>query len=268
LLPHPAQLTGQVNAVDDEGLRTITFTPHGTTFREAIHQLGTLPLPPYIKHYSGDPQQYQTVFATDEHSAAAPTAGLHFTQELLEKLQEEGVHIAKVRLDVGLDTFRPVSEEDPTQHPIHTEYFHVPQETVDAIQATRQRGGRVIAVGTTVVRALESAQSAQCTHQSNSLGAHVNEHASLRAHHSGTHPEHSESQDQEGVAGQTSLFILPGYDFKVVDALLTNFHVPRSTLMMLVSAFATREQILTAYAEAVDQGYRLLSFGDAMLITS
>jgi S-adenosylmethionine:tRNA ribosyltransferase-isomerase len=228
-------LSAHVDAVGDEGLRIITFTPQGTDFKSAIHALGTLPLPPYIKHYSGDPEQYQTVFATDEHSAAAPTAGLHFTPELLEKLQVKGIQIAKVRLDVGLDTFRPVSEEDPSKHPIHTEYYEVPQETVDAIDATRERGGRIVAVGTTVVRALESSAQA-------GKGKAI------------------------AVGAPTSLFILPGYDFKVVDVLLTNFHVPRSTLMMLVSAFASREQILTAYGEAIEQQYRLLSFGDAMLI--
>jgi len=225
-----AILTGTVDSTGDAGLRTITFDSKEEEFHSAIHRLGTLPLPPYIKHYSGNPEEYQTIYAKDEHSAAAPTAGLHFTPELLAQLQQSGVNIAKVRLDVGLDTFRPVTEDDPRNHQIHTEYYQVPPETIEAIEATREHKGRVIAVGTTVVRSLES---------------------------------YAATGD---AAGQTALFILPGYDFKVVDALLTNFHISRSTLMMLVSAFAGREHILAAYNEAVRERYRFLSFGDAMLI--
>ena len=230
-------LTGKVISVGEEGIRHISFTATDGDFYAAIHRLGTLPLPPYIKDYAGDQSMYQTVYAgEDEHSAAAPTAGLHFTPELLEKLQEKGVNIARVRLDVGLDTFRPVSEDDPTQHHIHTEYFHVPQEAADAVNATRAAGRRVVAVGTTVVRALESA-----------------------AQLSG-----SVTIAEQGAP--TSLYILTGFDFQVVGALITNFHVPRSTLVMMISAFTGREEILAAYNEAVQQNYRFLSFGDAMLI--
>jgi S-adenosylmethionine:tRNA ribosyltransferase-isomerase len=175
------------------------------------------------------------VFATDERSAAAPTAGLHFTTELLDRIVEQGAHLARVELDVGLDTFRPVTEDDPEQHHIHTEHFRVPAWTAAAVAECRERGGRVVAVGTTTVRALESAFDAD----------------------SGT---------VVPTEGPTSLFILPGYPFRVIDAMVTNFHVPRSTLMMMVSAFASREQIMHAYGVAVHERYRFLSFGDAMLI--
>ena len=230
-------LAGKVVLVGDGGIRHINFTAADDDFHAAIHQLGTLPLPPYIKDYAGDQDMYQTVYAgTEEHSAAAPTAGLHFTPELLDQLQSKGVNITRVRLDVGLDTFRPVSEDDPSQHHIHTEYFHVPQQAADAINSTRAAGNRVVAVGTTVVRALESA-------------------AQL-----------SQSTVLSEQGAPTSLYILPGFDFQVVDALITNFHVPKSTLVMMISAFTGREEILTAYSEAVQERYRFLSFGDAMLI--
>ena len=230
-------LQGKVLSASNEGIRHISFTAADGDFHAAIHRLGTLPLPPYIKDYAGDQSMYQTVYAgEDEHSAAAPTAGLHFTPELLEQLQEKGVNIAKVRLDVGLDTFRPVSEDDPTQHHIHTEYFHVPQAAADAVNATRAAGKRVVAVGTTVVRALESAAQLSGSATITEQGA------------------------------PTSLYILPGFDFQVVDALITNFHVPKSTLVMMISAFTGREEILAAYNEAVQRNYRFLSFGDAMLI--
>ena len=234
-------LTGTVTKVGDEGIRHISFVAADGDFHEAIHKLGSLPLPPYIKDYAGDQSMYQTVYAgEDEHSAAAPTAGLHFTPELLQQLQDKGVNIARVRLDVGLDTFRPISEDDPTEHHIHTEYFHVPQKAADAVNATRAAGNKVVAVGTTVVRALESA-------------------AKLSG---------SAAIVEQGAP--TSLYILPGFEFQVVDALITNFHVPKSTLVMMVSAFADekngREEILAAYNEAVQKEYRFLSFGDAMLI--
>jgi len=240
-LPSSPLLAGKVISVGDEGVRHIAFTPANGDFHEAIHRLGTLPLPPYIKDYAGDQSMYQTVYAgEDEHSAAAPTAGLHFTSELLEKLQDKGVNIARVRLDVGLDTFRPISEDDPTEHHIHTEYFHVPQEAAGAVNAARVAGNKVVAVGTTVVRALESAAQLSGSATITEQGA------------------------------PTSLYILPGFDFQVVDALITNFHVPKSTLVMMVSAFADkekgREDILAAYNAAVQEEYRFLSFGDAMLI--
>lgn len=195
---------------------------------------GHVPLPPYIHEKLSDPERYQTVYARELGSAAAPTAGLHFTPRLLAELQEQGICLAYVTLHVGLDTFAPVTEENPTEHKIHTEWCSLPQETVAAINQARQRGGRVIAVGTTSVRTLESAAARQ----------------DLTAPYT----------------GPTSLYILPGYHFKVVNAMITNFHLPRSTLLMLVSAFAGRETILKAYEIAKQKGYRFYSFGDAMLI--
>ena len=203
---------------------------------DALHAGGHTPLPPYIKGYAGDEEMYQTVYSHDEKSAAAPTAGLHFTPELIERLREKGVEWKTVELEVGLDTFRIVDEDDPEKHAIHTELYTVNQDVVDACDAAHERGNRVIAVGTTSVRSLESAYDRE-------LGC-------LRA------------RDHEA----TSLYILPGYEFGVVDALITNFHVPRSTLMMLVSAFSTRENIMAAYKHAIENDYRMLSFGDAMFI--
>lgn len=198
-------------------------------------RIGHVPLPPYIHENLDDPERYQTVYAREPGSAAAPTAGLHFTPRLLEALQAKGVQIAYVTLHVGLDTFAPVNEENPEEHAIHTEWCELPQETADALNATKATGGRVIAVGTTSVRTLESAAQVG----RNAVPPYV---------------------------GSTSLFILPGYQFKVVDALITNFHLPKSTLIMLVSAFAGREKILKTYEIAIKEGYRFYSFGDAMLI--
>jgi S-adenosylmethionine:tRNA ribosyltransferase-isomerase len=230
------ELTGLVVGVlEESGGRLIQFNAREGRFMDVVHRIGEVPLPPYITRPLNDPELYQTVYATNEHSAAAPTAGLHFTTALLDRLQEKGAHVAKVELDVGLDTFRPVSEEDPADHHIHTEHFRVPAWTAEAVNDCRARGGRVIAVGTTVVRALESA---------------FDEAAGVVV----------ESQ------GSTDLFIVPGFRFGAVDALITNFHVPRSTLLMLVSAFAGRELVLHAYDVAREEGYRFLSFGDAMLI--
>jgi len=197
-------------------------------------KVGNVPLPPYIHEKLNDPERYQTVYAKEPGSAAAPTAGLHFTPRLLEELQVKGVNIAYVTLHVGLDTFAPVTEDDPEEHKIHTEWCELSQETADAINETRTRGGRVIAVGTTSVRTLESAAVGQ-----DIISSYI---------------------------GPTSLFILPGYQFKVVDMMITNFHLPKSTLLMLVSAFAGREKILETYETAVKEGYRFYSFGDAMLI--
>jgi len=224
-----------VDVLPDSGGRLIRFTSSSGTFMEAVHELGEVPLPPYVTESLDDPEQYQTVFAADEHSVAAPTAGLHFTQELLDDIQRAGVHLAKVELDVGLDTFRPVTVDDPAEHHIHTEHFRVPEWTAEAVNAARERGGRVIAVGTTSVRALESAYS-------------------------------EESGVVEEAAGLTDLFILPGFPFRAVDMMVTNFHVPRSTLLMMVSAFAGRDLIMRAYESARREKYRFLSFGDAMLI--
>jgi S-adenosylmethionine:tRNA ribosyltransferase-isomerase len=197
-------------------------------------RVGNVPLPPYIHEKLNDPERYQTVFARDPGSAAAPTAGLHFTPRLLEKLQARGVNIAYVTLHVGLDTFAPVTEDDPEEHKIHTEWCELPQETADLINQTKQVGARIVAVGTTSVRTLESAIVGRDT-----ISSYV---------------------------GPTSLFILPGHQFKIVDAMITNFHLPKSTLLMLVSAFAGREKILEIYQTAIREGYRFYSFGDAMII--
>ena len=205
-------------------------------------QVGNVPLPPYIHEKLSDPERYQTVYAKEPGSAAAPTAGLHFTPRLLEEVQAKGVKIAYVTLHVGLDTFAPVNEEDPEAHKIHTEWCELSQETTNLINQTKQSDGRVIAVGTTSVRTLES--------------------ASLEN-------RKSEIKNQGFVSpftGPTSLYILPGYQFKVVDVMITNFHLPKSTLLMLVSAFAGRERILETYETAIKRGYRFYSFGDAMLI--
>ncbi|MGB4592419.1 MAG: tRNA preQ1(34) S-adenosylmethionine ribosyltransferase-isomerase QueA [Coriobacteriia bacterium] len=229
-------LTGLVvDVLEESGARLISFRVARGTFMDAVHALGEVPLPPYITAPLDDPEQYQTVFSADEHSVAAPTAGLHFTPEMLDQLQRAGVHLAKVELDVGLDTFRPVSVDDPHDHHIHTEHFRVSQWAADTVNAAKERGDRVVAVGTTTVRALESAFNEQT--------ARV-----------------------EATDGSTDLFIMPGFSFGVVDALVTNFHVPRSTLLMMVSAFAGREQVMRAYAAAREERYRFLSFGDAMLI--
>src|SRR5574340_6465 len=198
---------------------------------------GQMPLPPYIHVRLNDPERYQTVYARETGSAAAPTAGLHFTPELMTHLEGLGVRFARLTLHVGLDTFAPVTENDPLEHKIHTEWCELSPETADQINRTKESGGRVIAVGTTSVRTLESAARAAATE-------------SVRSSYS----------------GPTDLFILPGFEFKVVDAMITNFHLPKSTLLMLVSAFAGRERILAAYQEAVRLNYRFYSFGDAMLI--
>lgn len=202
-----------------------------------LEEVGEMPLPPYIHEPLRDPEEYQTVFARIPGSAAAPTAGLHFTPELLQRLEAHGVLIAPVTLHVGLDTFAPVTEEDPRQHKIHTEWCRVPPESAELIRRARQEGGRVIAVGTTSVRTLETAARAA-----------------------------PPGEVIVPFEGNTDLYILPGFEFKIVDAMITNFHLPRSTLLMLVSAFAGRETILHAYQVAIREGYRFYSFGDAMLI--
>ena len=202
-------------------------------------KVGNIPLPPYIHEKLTDPERYQTVFAKEAGSAAAPTAGLHFTPQLLDALHARGVKVGYVTLHVGLDTFAPVTEESPEEHKIHTEWCELSQETADLINQTRQNGGRVVAVGTTSVRTLESAAQSSMTDPQSSISAFI---------------------------GPTSIYILPGYQFKVVDVMVTNFHLPKSTLIMLVSAFAGRERILETYNLAVREGYRFYSFGDAMLI--
>ena len=221
--------------------RLIKFSEPIETY---FSKVGNVPLPPYIHEKLDDPERYQTVYAREPGSAAAPTAGLHFTPRLLEELQVKCVKIAYVTLHVGLDTFAPVTEDDPETHKIHSEWCELSQETAEAINETRERGGRVIAVGTTSVRTLESA-------------AIENRKSEIEENHSSL---------VTAFIGPTSLFILPGYEFKVVDAMITNFHLPKSTLLMLVSAFVGREKILETYETAIKEGYRFYSFGDAMLI--
>lgn len=226
-------LTGTVIDIVEEGNRIIEFEFDGI-FEEILDKLGTMPLPPYITHTLKDRNRYQTVYAKNEGSAAAPTAGLHFTKELLKDIEDKGVKLAKVTLHVGLGTFRPVKVSDVRQHHMHSEFFQVSKEAADIINSTRANGKRVICVGTTSTRTVESAS------------------------------------DDKGYlkekSGWTDIFIYPGYKFKVSDALITNFHLPESTLVMLVSALAGREKVLHAYEEAVKEKYRFFSFGDAMFI--
>ncbi|WP_338823455.1 S-adenosylmethionine:tRNA ribosyltransferase-isomerase [Moorella humiferrea] len=228
------ELKGRVISVGKEGERLLEFAYEEGPFEALLERLGEMPLPPYIKEKPENPGRYQTVYARVDGSAAAPTAGLHFTPRLMERLQEKGIKLAYLLLHVGLGTFRPVKVENIEEHRMHAEYYEVTPETAAAINEARCRGGRVVAVGTTVVRTLETVAT------------------------------------PEGVIrpgkGWTDIFIYPGYTFKAVDCLITNFHLPKSTLIMLVSAFAGREKILAAYKEAVAAGYRFFSFGDAMLI--
>lgn len=226
-------LTGEILDVVEEGNRLIRFQYEGI-FEEILDKLGQMPLPPYITHPLEDKNRYQTVYAKYDGSAAAPTAGLHFTPELLEKVRQMGVDVAEVTLHVGLGTFRPVKERDVLKHHMHSEYFQIDEHTADRINRAKAAGNRIISVGTTSTRTLESAA------------------------------------DSEGFvkakSGFTDIFIYPGYEFKVIDGLITNFHLPESTLVMLVSALAGREQVLKAYKLAVEEKYRFFSFGDAMLI--
>ena len=226
-------LTGEIVDVVDEGNRLIRFTYEGI-FEEILDQLGEMPLPPYITHKLEDKNRYQTVYAKWEGSAAAPTAGLHFTSRMLEEIRRMGVEIAHVTLHVGLGTFRPVKVENVDEHHMHSEYYQIEEEQAQLINKTRKAGGRIIAVGTTSCRTLESAADSQGV---------------IRAG-----------------GGWTDIFIYPGYDFRMIDGLITNFHLPESTLLMLVSAFAGREHVLAAYEEAVQEQYRFFSFGDAMYI--
>ena len=267
----PVVLTGEVTdfVEDSKGGRLVRFEPQGAdpatgeprTLDAAIHAAGHVPLPPYITQSEGDPEKYQTVYAMrEEHSAAAPTAGLHFTPELIERLRERGVGFTTVELEVGIDTFRLVEEDDPTQHVMHTERYHVPAEVVEAVHATKAAGHRVVAVGTTAVRSLESAFDAYAPAAEPPMVARGFEGRADSADTLGR----GDIVARENAT--TQLYLMPGSTYHVVDALITNFHVPRSTLMMLVSALASREQILGAYQAAIDERYRFLSFGDAMLI--
>ncbi len=226
-------LTGEVIDVVEEGNRLIKFTYDGI-FEEILDQLGQMPLPPYITHQLKDKNRYQTVYAKHDGSAAAPTAGLHFTPELLEAIKAKGVNVAHVTLHVGLGTFRPVKVEDVASHHMHSEFYIVEEDQAKLINETKLRGGKIVSVGTTSCRTLESAT------------------------------------DEQGVlhagSGWTDIFIYPGYQFKMIDRLITNFHLPESTLLMLVSALAGKEHIMAAYEEAVKEKYRFFSFGDAMMI--
>ena len=228
------ELTAEIAEVLPDGNRLVRFEYEGI-FLEVLERLGKMPLPPYIKEELRDQERYQTVYSKVNGSAAAPTAGLHFTPELLEKIAAKGVGIGYVTLHVGLGTFRPVKEDEVEQHDMHSEYCVIPQETADLINRTKANGGRVICVGTTSCRTVES---------------WAGEDGAMAA-----------------AGGWTSIYIYPGYRFKVMDALVTNFHLPESTLVMLVSALAGREHILAAYEEAVRERYRFFSFGDAMLIS-
>ncbi|OLS01667.1 tRNA preQ1(34) S-adenosylmethionine ribosyltransferase-isomerase QueA [Tissierella creatinophila] len=226
-------LKGEVIGIDEEGIRQVKFHYDGI-FEEVLDSLGEMPLPPYIKEKLSDKERYQTVYSKHLGSAAAPTAGLHFTNELLEKISKKGINIGFITLHVGLGTFRPVKVDDILKHHMHSEFFTLSKETAELINKTKQNGKKIIAVGTTSVRTLET------------LG---NENGLI-----------------EAGSGWTDIFIYPGYKFKLVDSLITNFHLPESTLLMLISAFTSRDMILKTYDIAIDEKYRFFSFGDAMII--
>ncbi len=228
------RLTAICKETSDQGGRLLEFNYEGI-FYEILEQLGEMPLPPYIKERLDDQERYQTVFAREQGSAAAPTAGLHFTEEMLEQLKEKGVHIAFLTLHVGLGTFRPVSVDDLEEHDMHSEFYQVSEGTAALLNSVREKGGRIISVGTTSTRTLET----------------------IATEHNGKFVASS---------GWTNIFIFPGYEFKAIDGMITNFHLPKSTLIMLVSALAGRENVISAYEQAVAEKYRFFSFGDAMLI--
>ena len=230
----PGKLSCVVEDVMDTGNRIVRFTFSGI-WEEVLDEVGTMPLPPYIHEQLEDKERYQTIYAKDPGSAAAPTAGLHFTEAILEKIKAMGVTVAELTLHVGLGTFRPVKSGEVTEHVMHSEWYSFSKEASDQVRACKERGGRVIAVGTTSCRTLETVASRD--------------------------PQMLPS------SGWTDIFIYPGYTFKCIDALITNFHLPESTLIMLVSAFAGKEHVLAAYEEAIEQKYRFFSFGDAMFLT-
>ena len=227
------RLKAEILEIAEEGNRLVRFYYEGI-FEEILDSLGEMPLPPYITHKLEDKEMYQTVYAKYDGSAAAPTAGLHFTKELLSKIEEKGIKIASITLHVGLGTFRPVKVDDVNNHHMHTEWYEVNAEAADIINETKRNGGRVICVGTTSCRTIESV---------------ADENGYMKAK-----------------TGETDIFIYPGYKFKVMDGLITNFHLPESTLVMLVSAFAGKENVLAAYETAVKERYRFFSFGDAMIL--
>jgi len=227
------ELTATVNCEINDGIRIIEFHCDGV-FLEVLEKLGKMPLPPYIHEELQDTERYQTVYSRELGSAAAPTAGLHFTQKLLDELEEQGISICYLTLHVGLGTFRPVKTEKIADHEMHSEFFTIPPQTAELINRTKNNGGKVIAVGTTTCRTLEAVSD--------------------------------DNGRVSAMSGSTDIFIYPGYTFKCIDGLITNFHLPESTLIMLVSAFAGRERTLAAYKEAVALKYRFFSFGDAMLV--
>ena len=230
----PGRLSCVVEEVMDTGNRIVRFSFEGI-WEEILDEAGTMPLPPYIHEQLEDRERYQTIYAKDPGSAAAPTAGLHFTKEILEEIKEMGVTVTELTLHVGLGTFRPVKSGEVTEHVMHSEWYSFSQEASDQIRAAKKRGGRVIAVGTTSCRTLESVAC--------------------------------KDSSMPPSSGWTDIFIYPGYTFKCIDAMITNFHLPESTLIMLISAFAGKEHVLHAYREAIDQKYRFFSFGDAMFLT-
>lgn len=232
LVEFSEELSAEILDVVEGGNRIVKFNCKGNFF-EVLDRIGQMPLPPYIKEKLKDKDRYNTVYCREEGSAAAPTAGLHFTERVFDSLKEKGIDTAYVTLHVGLGTFRPVKEDNILDHKMHVEHYSIPQETVDKIKACRERGGRVISVGTTSCRTLESA---------------------------------AQSGELKAGSADTGIFIYPGYEFKVIDGLITNFHLPESTLIMLVSAFLGREKTLAAYEEAIRERYRFFSFGDSMVI--
>jgi S-adenosylmethionine:tRNA ribosyltransferase-isomerase len=227
------ELSGEVKDIKEDGNRIIEFCYEGI-FNEILDRLGNVPLPPYIKEELKEPEEYQTVYSKNPGSVAAPTAGLHFTKELLDKIEAKGIELAYLTLNVGLGTFRPVSVEDITDHKMHSEFYTISKETADIINNAHKKGNKVIATGTTSIRTLES-----------------------------VYKKNGKIQED---SGWTDIFIYPGFEFEVVDAMITNFHLPKSTLVMLVSAFASKDIILNAYEHAVNNKYRFFSFGDAMYI--
>lgn len=230
----PGRLEAHVDEVLDNGNRIIRFVFDGI-WEEILAEAGTVPLPPYIKENIENPERYQTVYAVEPGSSAAPTAGLHFTNDIFKKIRDRGVEIAFLTLHVGLGTFRPVKCDDIKDHVMHSEWYELPKDTAEKIRITREKKGRIVAVGTTCLRTLESVYNNDCA--------------------------------MNPATGWTDIFIYPGYRFHVVDALITNFHLPESTLIMLVSAFAGKEKVFRAYEEAIAQRYRFFSFGDAMYLT-
>jgi S-adenosylmethionine:tRNA ribosyltransferase-isomerase len=236
--PERPLMTATIEGITEGGGRIVAFRYEGV-FLEMLERLGTMPLPPYIKEQLEDQERYQTVYAKHPGSAAAPTAGLHFTEAYLDRIREKGIRTAAVTLHVGLGTFRPVSVDTLDEHQMHEEYYEVPRRTARLIRETKANGGRIVAVGTTSARTLETAAERILS---------------------------STDKDEHQISGWTRIFIYPGYSFQLADALLTNFHLPKSTLMMMISALAGREPVLAAYEEAVARDYRFFSFGDAMFI--